>query len=148
MAVFTSKNIEVGALHTSKAKRKEGFVAIRVEHADDRAQLEQVILDLPAIPIYERNPDVMLIHFQTVTKLAEKFGFLEPDAKTLRASLKAILPSSEDLSGFLRKNIKDLTWNDARAALNLAGVKVLEGAFGDVEPIAILKLALPFVTVD
>ena len=43
--VLTEANLKAGAKHVSERSRKDGFLAIRIEHPDDHQQFEQAILD-------------------------------------------------------------------------------------------------------
>ena len=47
-AVLTEANLRSGAKHVSERSRKEGFLAIRIEHPDDAQRFEQAILDVGA----------------------------------------------------------------------------------------------------
>ena len=47
--VLTEANLKAGAKHVSERSRKDGFLAIRIEHPDDHQQFEQAILDVGAL---------------------------------------------------------------------------------------------------
>jgi hypothetical protein len=94
--------------------------------------------------VYERNREVVLVHYETLFELAEKFEFLAQDPAKVQMALKKLCRSETDLEGFLKKDIRKLTWQDAREALNSAGAKVVSGGIGKGVP-ALLKLAFPFL---
>ncbi len=119
-------------------------LAVRVEHPDDRLQLEQAILDAGALPVYERNREVLAVRFDTLVNLAERSGFLQPDTGAVVKALRKLAPASEELADLLEKDITKLRWEDARTALNNLGAKaVSSSAEGGVK--ALLKLAFPFL---
>ena len=72
--VLTDANLRAGSRHVSERSRKDGFLAVRVEHPDDRLQLEQAILDAGALPVYERNREVLAVRFDTLVALAVYVG--------------------------------------------------------------------------
>jgi hypothetical protein len=142
--VLTEANLRAGSRHVSERSRKDGFLAVRVEHPDDRLQLEQAILDAGALPVYERNREVLAVRFDTLVALAERSGFLQPDTEAVVKALKKLAPASEELADLLEKDITRLRWEDARNALNSLGAKaVSSSAEGGVK--ALLKLAFPFL---
>jgi hypothetical protein len=142
--VLTEANLRAGSRHVSERSRKDGFLAVRVEHPDDRLQLEQAILDAGALPVYERNREVLAVRFDTLVALAERSGFLQPDTESVVRALKKLAPASEELADLLEKDITRLRWEDARNALNSLGAKaVSSSAEGGVK--ALLKLAFPFL---
>ena len=142
--VLTEANLRAGSRHVSERSRKDGFLAVRVEHPDDRLQLEQAILDAGALPVYERNREVLAVRFDTLVTLAERSGFLQPDTEAVVKALRKLAPASEELADLLEKDITKLRWEDARNALNSLGAKaVSSSAEGGVK--ALLKLAFPFL---
>jgi hypothetical protein len=142
--VLTEANLRAGSRHVSERSRKDGFLAVRVEHPDDRLQLEQAILDAGALPVYERNREVLAVRFDTLVALAERSGFLQPDTESVIRALKKLAPASEELADLLEKDITRLRWEDARKALNSLGAKAVSStAEGGVK--ALLKLAFPFL---
>ena len=75
-SAFTEANLDAGAKHVSERSRKEGFIAVRIEHPDDAQQFEQAILDVGALPVYERNREVVAVRFDTLIEIAERWGHL------------------------------------------------------------------------
>ena len=117
---------------------------MRVEHPDDRQLFEQAILDAGALPVYERNREVLAVRFDTLVALAERSGFLQPDTEALVKELRALAPGSEELADLLKKDVTRLRWDDARRALNSLGAKaVSSSAEGGLK--ALLKLVFPFL---
>lgn len=107
-SVLTVENIEAGAKHASEKSRKEGFIAVRIEHSDDRGEFEQVIMDVGAIPIYERNRDVLVVRFDTLIAISEKLGLLGQDSRRARSELKELAPAAEELEDSSRSRYKSL----------------------------------------
>ncbi len=147
-SALSEERMENAARYASERRKEDGFLALLVEHPDYREELEEAIKSQKAIPVYERNPDVILIHYEVLFKLAEKEGLLETDAKKIQAKLKKLFGSKTDLGGFLTRDVNKLTWNDARSALDLAGAEILKGALtaGVTAGLkALLKIAFPFL---
>lgn len=142
--VLTDANLRAGSRHVSERSRKDGFLAVRVEHPDDRLQLEQAILDAGALPVYERNREVLAVRFDTLVALAERSGFLQPDTEAVVKALRKLAPASEELADLLEKDVTKLRWEDARNALNSLGAKAVSStAEGALK--SLLKLAFPFL---
>ena len=142
--VLTDANLRAGSRHVSERSRKDGFLAVRVEHPDDRLQLEQAILDAGALPVYERNREVLAVRFDTLVALAERSGFLQPDTEAVVKALRKLAPASEELADLLEKDVTKLRWEDARNALNSLGAKAVSNtAEGGLK--SLLKLAFPFL---
>ena len=142
--VLTDANLRAGSRHVSERSRKDGFLAVRVEHPDDRLQLEQAILDAGALPVYERNREVLAVRFDTLVALAERSGFLQPETEAVVKALRKLAPASEELADLLEKDVTKLRWEDARNALNSLGAKAVSGsAEGAVK--SLLKLVFPFL---
>lgn len=142
--VLIDANLRAGSRHVSERSRKDGFLAVRVEHPDDRLQLEQAILDAGALPVYERNREVLAVRFDTLVALAERSGFLQPDTEAVVKALRKLAPASEELADLLEKDVTKLRWEDARNALNSLGAKAVSStAEGGLK--SLLKLAFPFL---
>jgi len=141
---LSAANIDAGAKHVSERSRKEGFIAIRIEHPDDAQQFEQAILEVGALPVYERNREVVAVRFDTLLQIAERWGYLQPDPDAVLKQLRHLAPASEELADLLKKDVAKLRWEDVRRALNGLGAKaVADGAGSGLK--ALLKLAFPFV---
>lgn len=142
--VLTEANLRAGSRHVSERSRKDGFLAVRVEHPDDRLQFEQAILDAGALPVYERNREVLAVRFDTLVALAERGGFLQPDTEAIVKALRRLAPTSEELADLLKKDVARLRWEDVRSALNSLGAKaVSSSAEGGLK--GLLKLVFPFL---
>lgn len=142
--VLTEANLRSGAKHVSERSRKEGFLAIRIEHPDDAQRFEQAILDVGALPVYERNREVVAVRFDTLLKIAEKWGYLQPDAEKIAKELKKLTPTAEEVADLLKKDVSRLRWEDARNALNSLGAKAIAStAEGGLK--GLLKLVFPFI---
>ena len=143
-AVLTEANLRSGAKHVSERSRKDGFLAVRVEHPDDRLQFEQAILDAGALPVYERNREVLAVRFDTLVALAERSGFLQADTEAVVKVLRKLAPTSEELADLLKKDVARLRWEDVRSALNSLGAKaVSSSAEGGLK--GLLKVVFPFL---
>ena len=142
--VLTETNLRSGAKHVSERSKKEGFLAIRIEHPDDQQQFEQAILDVGALPVYERNREVVAVRFDTLLAIAERWGYLQPDPVAVAEALKALTPTSEEVADLLKKDVTKLRWQDARNALNSLGAKaVASTAEGGLK--GLLKIVFPFI---
>ncbi|MBD9367367.1 hypothetical protein [Xanthomonas sp. XNM01] len=142
--VLSAENLRAGTRHVSERSRKEGFLAVRIEHPDDRQQFEQAILDVGALPVYERNREVLAVHFDTLVALAERGGFLQPDTQAVIASLKPLAPASQELAELLRKDVTAIGWTDVRAALNGLGARAVAGS-AESALRGLLKVVFPFL---
>ena len=143
-AILTESNIAAGAKHAAEKNKSEAFLVVRVEHPDDKEEFEQAILDAGAIPVYERNRDVLLVRFDTLVSMSENNGFIGKDPSAIRRTLKQLAPTADAVEEILAKNIKDLTWADARAALNSVGASVVKGVV-DAKVTSVLKIVFPFL---
>ena len=142
--VLTDANLRSGAKHVSERSRKEGFLAIRIEHPDDAQQFEQAILDVGAIPVYERNREVVAVRFDTLVQIAERWNYLQPDPQATLDALKKLAPASEEVADLLKKDVTQLHWADARRALNSLGAKAVSSTVeGGLK--GLLKLVFPFI---
>ena len=143
-AVLTEERIAAGAKHASEKSRKDGFLAVRVEHPDDREELEQAIAEAGGIPIYERNRDVLVVRFDTLLALGDVFEFADNDPKRVATALKKIAPKAEVLNDLLQTKVSELSWSQVRSAFNSVGAEALTGAI-DTKVMALLRIALPFL---
>ena len=142
--VLTEANLKAGAKHVSERSRKDGFLAIRIEHPDDHQQFEQAILDVGALPGYERNRDVVAVRFDTLLKIAEKWGYLQADPKAITTELNKLAPTAEEVADLLKKDITKLRWQVVRNALNSLGAKAIAStAEGGLK--GLLKIVFPFI---
>ena len=143
-AVLTEANLRSGAKHVSERSRKEGFLAVRIEHPDDAQRFEQAILDVGAIPVYERNREVVAVRFDTLLNIAERWNYLQPDPQATLDALKKLAPASEEVADLLKKDVTQLRWVDLRRALNSLGAKAISStAEGGLK--GLLKLVFPFI---
>ncbi len=142
--VLTEANLRSWAKHVSERSRKDGFLAVRIEHPDDAQRFEQAILEVGALPVYERNREVVAVRFDTLLKIAERWGFLQPDPQATVAALKKLAPTSEEVADLLKKDVVQLRWDDVRRALNSLGAKAVSSTVeGGLK--GLLKLAFPFI---
>ncbi len=142
--VLTEDNLRSGAKHVSERAKKDGFLAIRVEHPDDAQQFEQAILEVGALPVYERNREVVAVRFDTLLRIAEKWGYLQPDPAAITRELKKLQPTASEVADLLQKDLAKLRWEDARNALNSLGAKAIAStAEGGLK--GLLKVVFPFL---
>lgn len=142
--VLTEANLRAGAKHVSERSRKEGFLAIRIEHPDDAQQFEQAILDVGALPVYERNREVVAVRFDTLLAIAERWGYLQQDPVAVATELKKFVPTAEEVADLLKKDMTQLSWQDVRNALNSLGARaVVSTAEGGLR--GLLKIVFPFI---
>lgn len=142
--VLTETNLRSGSRHVSERSRKEGFLAVRIEHPDDRQQFEQAILDAGGLPVYERNREVLAVRFDTLVALAERSGFLQPDTAAVIDSLRALAPASHELAELLRKDVSAIAWQDVRNAVNSLGARAVAGS-AEHTLRGLLRLVFPFL---
>jgi hypothetical protein len=142
--VLSEANLRAGAKHVSERSRKEGFLAIRIEHPDDQQQFEQAILDVGALPVYERNREVVAVRFDTLLAIAERWGYLQTDPLLIRNELNKLAPTSEAIADLLKKDVAKLRWQDARQALNSLGAETIAKSAEDGLA-GLLKLVFPFL---
>ena len=142
--VLTEANLRFGAKHVSERSRKDGFLAIRIEHPDDAQRFEQAIVEVGALPVYERNREVVAVRFDTLLAIAERWGYLQTDPASVVAELKKLTPTAEEVADLLKKDVTKLRWQDARNALNSLGAKaVTSTAEGGLK--GLLKIVFPFI---
>lgn len=125
-------------------KMSEGNIPLLIEHPDDRAEFEHAVKAVGGIPVFERNREVLLVHYLIVLQIAEGLGLLESDPKRIRSELEKLLGERESLSSFFQKPISKLTLSGARSALNDAGGIIVEGTLKGLLP-SFLKLAIPSI---
>ncbi len=125
-------------------KMSDGFIPLLIEHPDDRAEIEHAVKEASGIPVYERNREVLLVHYETLLLIAEKLGILESDPSTIQKELRKILGDQASLAEFLKKPVSKITLDGARQALNDAGAIVVEGGLRNLLPI-FLKLVIPSI---
>lgn len=142
---MTPQNIAAGGRHVAEKHKSEGFLALRIEHPDDRDQFEKAISDIGAIPVHERNREVVAVHFETLLLIAEKYGFLQPDKDAVLGALRELAPASEKLQELLTKDVRRIRWKDVRSVLNSVGAEAVAGAI-DTKVTDLLKLLFPFLS--
>jgi len=87
---------------------------------------------------------VVAVRFDTLLKIAERWGFLQPDPQATVAALKKLAPTSEEVADLLKKDVAQLRWDDVRRALNSLGAKAVSSTVeGGLK--GLLKLAFPFI---
>jgi hypothetical protein len=142
--VLTEDNLRAGAKHVSERSKKEGFLAIRIEHPDDQQRFEQAIVEVGAMPVYERNRDVVAVRFDTLLKIAERWNYLQAEPEKVMRELQKLTPTAEEVADLLKKDVGKLRWEDVRRALNSLGAKAIAStAEGGLK--GLLKLAFPFI---
>jgi len=141
---LTTEKIKSGSKYASEKTRDHGFLAIRIEHADDRQEFEQAVLDSGGLPIYERNPDVLVLSFDTLLAVAKEFGFTSAGSKDILRQVKDLEPKAETLEKFMMKDVKALGWDETRKIFNSVGVELVKNAaHGKLG--ALLQIAFPFL---
>ncbi|MDP1927579.1 MAG: hypothetical protein Q8K62_03610 [Thiobacillus sp.] len=138
------KRLEQTIKFATDRRMDEGFIPLLIEHPDDRAEVEHAIKEAGAIPVHERNREVLLVHHETLLKMAEDLGILEADPKKIQRKLKKILGNQDTLKDFLTTPLEELTVDGARAALNDAGSIVIESGLRTLLP-KFLQAAIPII---
>ncbi len=118
----------------------EGFVPLIVEHPDDRMEIENAIKEAGGIPVYERNREVLLIHYKILIGIASELGIVI-DKRKAQLEIKRVVGDAETLKGFLTKPLNQITREDIRDALNEAGALVIEEGLTKLPEL--LKLVVP-----
>jgi hypothetical protein len=142
--VLTDSKIEAGARYASARNTASGYLAIRLEHPDDREVLERALLDRGEIPAYERNPDVFVVGFGSLLDLAKANDFVN-DPQKVYSALRSLTTNSEKLTDILTADIRDLGWDDVREAFNLVGAQLITQSIGEIKITGLLKLVFPFL---
>jgi hypothetical protein len=141
---LTKTQLDKTMKYATERKMAEGFVPLLIEHPDDRAEVEHAIKRTGAIPVHERNRDVVLIHYETLLEIAETIGLIETDVRKIQSELRKMFSTQETLKDFLTTPVEKLTLTGARAAVNEAGVIVIEGGLrGLLAPL--LKTLIPSI---
>jgi hypothetical protein len=122
---FSSDRLSKLSQYATERRMNEGFIPLTVEHPDDRMELENAIKEAGGVPIYERNREVLLVHYKVLIAIAFPLGIVADPKKTQR-ELKRLVGDTETLRGFLTKPLSDITGEELRDALNDAGASVLE----------------------
>lgn len=143
--LFTMENLRSGATHATGKNREDGFIAVRVEHPADLVEFEQTIIEVGGIPVYERNRDVLLVRFETIVAISEKFNFINKKPSDFRADIKKLIGKEETLEKLLTKPFNELSWEDARLFINQAGSKVFVKSFTPDSVYALFKMVMPFL---
>ncbi len=140
-----TKKLEFTLKSLSDLKLKEGLIPLLVDHPDDRAELEHAIKQIGAIPLYERNREVVLVHYKVLFALIENLGLNEHNLKALQKNLKKIMDGQLSLKKYLMTPVNEITMEGTRAALNDAGAIVTVGGFKELLP-ALLKIIIPSIS--
>ncbi len=115
-----------------------------IEHPDDRAEFERAIKNAGAIPVHERNSEVIDVRFDTLLRIAETNDFFEMNPKTIRDALRKIEPSADALKDLLKTPVSKLKWRDVRTSLNSFGADAVASlATGKI--VNLLKVVFPFM---
>lgn len=130
--------------YATERRMHDGFLPLLVEHPDDRAEVEHAIKEAGAIPIFERNREVILIHYETLLEIAQRLDLLEKDPRKIQTEFKKLFSTQATLRDFLKTPTGQLTWPGARAALNDAFALVLEGSLRGLLP-SLLKAVIPAI---
>ena len=91
-----------------------------MERFVDRTELENVIEEEGGAPVYERNQEIMLIHYKILIAIASILGVVV-NSKWDQKEIKRLVGDTETLKGFLTKPTSDITGEVIRDALYEAG---------------------------
>ena len=122
---FSPDRLSKLSQYATERRMSEGFIPLTVEHPDDRMELENAIKEAGGVPIFERNREVLLIHYKVLIDIAFQLGIVA-DPQKAQQEIKRLVGVTETLRGFLTKPLPDITGGDIRDALNDAGASVLE----------------------
>ncbi len=143
-SALTKQQLDQTMKYATERRMDDGFVPLLVEHPDDRAEVEHAIKAAGAIPVLERNREVVLVHYETLLEIAEGLGLLETDPRKIQREFKKIFSTQETLRDFLTTPVGELTLAGARAALNDAGTIVIEGGLRELLP-NLMKIVIPSI---
>jgi hypothetical protein len=85
----------------------------------------------------------LAVRFETLVTMSERTGTLDKDPAKMGRALRQLAPTADEVEQILAKHLKDLTWTDARAALNVVGISVVKGVV-NAKVTALLKIVFPF----
>ena len=87
---------------------------------------------------------MVAVRFDTLLKIAEKWGYLHPDPKAIADELNRLSPAAEEVADLLKKDVTKLRWQEVRNALNSLGAKAIAStAEGGLK--GLLKIVFPFI---
>ncbi len=112
-----------------KAWKEDGLLPLLLEHPSDRAELEELLKRRKCIAHHPRNREVLLVpHAPLLDVVAGLSG--EVDEKRL-GHVRAGFAKSSDLKTFLTKDVRKLSWKEARAVLNTTVAEIVNKATVD-----------------
>jgi hypothetical protein len=121
---FSQEKIKQSLNHLSSADKKDGFIAVRIDHPADRVEFENEIINANGIPKYERNREVLLVRFDILLEIAKKYEILA-DQNQIANDLRKIGKKSTTLAELLAKDISELSFPDFRSALSDTLIKLI-----------------------
>ena len=142
--LLTEERIEAGAAYAISHNKAEGYLAVRLEHTDDRELLEQALLEAGEYPVHERNPEVMVVSLGSMLAVAKRYGFVA-DADKFYLDLKRMAAKSKDLQDILTADLKEVTWDEVRVVVNRVGARIVAKELESVRFRSLLKLMFPFL---
>lgn len=110
-----------------KAKK---HLPLLLEHPSDWFGFEQLLKQRGSVPRYARNPEVLLVPVSALLELLPEVLGSEPTREAIR-SVQRTVKETPTLKGFLTKDLKDLTWGEAREVLNGTLATAIEKAATD-----------------
>lgn len=112
------------------SERKDGRVPLQFDHPIDKEEFIHHLKELGEIPVFERNRDVILVPFGDILHIAKQFGVEVAEPKEIALKMEGLF-TKYNLGKFLNKEINQITWEDVRKALNVAGTMYLENKISD-----------------
>jgi len=109
-----------------KAWSADGLIPLLLEHPSDRAEVEQFMKRRHSIPHYAKNREVILVPHKVLLDLAASLG--GSVQKKQLAVVRSAFAKDADLKSFLTKDIRELSWTEARQVLNKTVAEMLHKA--------------------
>ncbi|MEZ4225566.1 MAG: hypothetical protein R3B13_31730 [Polyangiaceae bacterium] len=114
--LFTPDALATVLTENKRAWRSDGLVPLLLEHPSDRAEVEQFLKRRHSIPHYARNREVLLVPYKLLIELSASLG--TPVEKKQLTQIRAAFLKDADLKGLLTRDLRELSWREARQVLN------------------------------
>lgn len=112
-----------------RAWKEDGLLPLLLEHPVDRAEVEERLKQKKHIVHHARNREVLLVpHGPLLDVVAGLSGAV--DEKRLSA-IRSAFAKSSDLKQFLTKDVRTLSWKEARSVLNATMADIVHKATVD-----------------
>ncbi|HMR05636.1 MAG TPA: hypothetical protein PKA88_07650 [Polyangiaceae bacterium] len=107
----------------------DGLIPLLLEHPSDRAEVEQFLKRRHSIPHYAKNREVILVPHKLLLDLSAGLGGTVQ--KKQLSIVRSAFIKDADLKAFLTKDLRELSWREARQVLNVTVAEMLHKASVD-----------------